>query len=91
MDRNYLCRKLHYICKYEVHLGRFEQYNSWDVFRMPFEIANKISYWNYTSKRSSIHMGFNNWTQLPNSILYLFTGLILWRKVQINTQKKLLY
>ncbi len=57
-----------------VYLGRFERYNSWDIFRMPLEItkeiANRILYPTEHPSTWGLTIGLS----CLLAILYLFTG-----------------
>lgn len=57
-----------------VYLGRFERYNSWDIFRMPLEItkeiANRILYPTDHPSTWGLTIGLS----CLLAILYLFTG-----------------
>jgi uncharacterized membrane protein len=57
-----------------VYLGRFERYNSWDIFRMPFEIAKDISHRFIYPGEHPRTWGLTVGLSLLLSILYLFTG-----------------
>ena len=57
-----------------VYLGRFERYNSWDIFRMPFEIAKDISHRFIYPNEHPRTWGLTIGLSLLLAILYLFTG-----------------
>jgi uncharacterized membrane protein len=57
-----------------VYLGRFERYNSWDIFRMPFEIAKDISSRIIYPSDHPRTWGLTIGLSLLLAILYLFIG-----------------